>query len=468
MSNERYEELASNVVDLLGGRDNITNVMHCMTRLRFNVKDTSKVDAGKIGELEGAMGTQWAGNQLQIIVGQSVGDAYRLVCEKYDFAQTDAVDENLDDVKAEPKTMGEKLKALPTTVLEYISGSIVPLLPALIGCGFIQIVALVLKTTGVLDAESSTASVLQFIGDSAFYFLPVMVGGFAAKKLGANAAMGLLLGAMLIHPDFVALAGSGNPIELFGLPVYSATYGSSVFPILLAVAVMAPIERFVTKIAPEALRVVLVPFVTLCIMAPLTLCVIAPLGSIVGTYFAAAMMAFYNASGFVGVALFSALYPWIVMTGMHLSFIPYLVEALTKTGSESFFVTAAIITCLCQGFACIGVALKTKDHKMRSLATSCAITALPSGIIEPAMFGVTLRLRTPMYCAMAGSFVGAAIAGFGGACIVSMPGITGLLALPAFITSAGIGSMVWEIAGIIVGGIVSMVLTMMTLKEDAH
>ena len=468
MSNERYEELASNVVDLLGGRDNVTNVMHCMTRLRFNVKDTAKVDVKKIGELDGAMGTQWAGNQLQIIVGQSVGDAYRLVCEKYDFALADAVEENLDDVKADSKSVGEKVKAIPVTVLEYISGSIVPLLPVLIGCGFVQIVALVLKTTGVLDAESSTAAVLQFIGDSAFYFLPIMVGGFAAKKLGANTALGLLLGAILIHPNFVALASSGDPINLFGLPVYSATYGSSVFPILIGVAVMAPVERLVTKVAPEALRVVLVPFVTLAVMAPLMLCVIAPLGSIVGTYFAAAMMAFYNATGFVGVALFSALYPWIVMTGMHLSFVPYLIETLSKTGSEYFFVTAAVITCLCQGFACIGVALKTKDHKMRSLATSCAITALPSGIIEPAMYGVTLRLRTPMYCAMVGSFVGAAIAGFGGACIVSMPGITGLLSLPAFITPSGIGSMVWEIAGIVVGGLVSMILTMITLKEDAQ
>lgn len=455
---ERYAKLADSVVDLLGGKDNIRFFTHCVTRLRFDVKDKSIVDVKKIEGIEGVMGCQWVGDQLQIIIGQAVGDAYDLIAERTGLARQDAVDEDLGD--------GERKKFSINTIFDAISGSIVPLTPVLIGAGFVKILVLLLEQFGVIATGDPTDTVLTFVGDAGFYFLPVFIGSTAAKKFGANQGLGMLLGAMLIHPDFVAAVSEGTALDIFGLPIYAASYSSSIIPAILAVAVMAPVERFFARISPDSVRSITEPFLTLVVMVPLTLCVLAPLGSFLGTYISQAIMWLYDTTGFFGVAVFAALCPWLVMTGMHSSLMPYMLEALAA-GSEHIVLPGMIISNINQGSACAAVAVKTKSVQTRSTAASCAITAIVGGVTEPGMFGINLRYKTPMYGAMIGSFCGALVAGFGGAAAHAITGSAGLVGgLPIFL-GGDVSNLLWMVAGVVVGAIVTFVATMILYRPEA-
>lgn len=456
---QRYAELADKVVELLGGKDNISFFTHCVTRLRFNVKDKSIVNVQGIESIEGVLGCQWVGDQLQIIIGQSVGDAYNLIAEKTGLAKQSAVDENLND--------GEKKSFSINTIFDAISGSITPLVPVLIGAGFVKIVLLLLGQFDVLAPGDPTYTVLSFAGDAGFYFLPVYIGGMAAKKFGANQGLGMLLGAMLIHPDFIAAVSAGEPINVFGLPIYPASYSSSIIPAILTAAVMAPVEKFFARISPDSIRSITEPFFTLVVMIPLTLCALAPLGSFLGTYISQAILWLYNTTGFFGVAVFAALCPWLVMTGMHSSLMPYMIETVAA-GSEHIVLPGMIISNVNQGVACAAVAVKTKSKQLRSTAISCAITAIAGGVTEPGMFGVNLRFKTPMYGAMIGSFCGGLVAAFGGAAAHAMTGSAGILGgLPIFL-GGETSNILWMVAGLAVGMVVTFIATMALYRPEAE
>lgn len=459
-SKERYAELADKVVDCLGGKSNIVFFTHCVTRLRFNVKDKALVKKDEIDKVAGVMGSQWMGDQYQVIIGQSVGDAYDLIAEKTGLEKQDAVKEDLGD--------GEKKKFSVSAVFDAISGSITPIIPVFIGAGFIKIVVLLLQQFNLMPADSGTMQVLTFVGDAGFYFLPVYIGAFAAKKFGANMALGMLVGAIFIHPSFISAVTNGTALDVYGIPVYSASYSSSVVPALLTVWVMSFIEKFFAKHSPDSVRSITEPFFTLLVIVPIALCVTGPVGYFVGNYVSVAIMWLYNTTGFFGVAVLSAVFPWLVMTGMHSALTPYLLNSLATLGYECVVVTANIVANIDQGAACAAVALKTKhDDNLRSVASACAITAIVGGVTEPAMFGVNLRLKTPMYGAMIGSFFGALVAGFGKAALYTMIGSGGIFALPAYLGGNDpIANMVWMAAGMVVGAIVTFIATYILYKPE--
>lgn len=456
---ERYENLANSVIELVGGKDNVTFFTHCVTRLRFNVKDKSVVKKDEIADIEGVMGCQWSGDQLQIIIGQAVGDAYKLICDKTGLAQQDSIKEDLDGNK-------EKKKFSIGAVFDAIAGCITPLIPCLIGAGFIKIIALVVEMTGLVSAASPTYAVLSFVGDAGFYFLPVFVGATAAKKFGANMSLGMLIGAMFIHPNFVAAITEGTALNIVGIPIYSASYTSTIFPALLTVWVMAPIEKFFAKISPDAVRSMTEPLLTLLVMIPLALCVLGPIGSFLGTYISEAIIWLYNTTGFLGVAIFAGLCPLLVMTGMHSSVMPYMLNSLATIGWEPIVLTGTIISNLDQAAASAAVAFKSKKTNVKSLASGCAITAFLGGVTEPAMYGVNLKYKTPLYASMIGSFVGACVAGIGKAVAYAITGSAGIFAFPIYIPG-GVANVVWMAAGVVIGMIVTFVLTLFMYKDEA-
>lgn len=455
---ERYEELANTVPGLIGGVENITFFTHCVTRLRFNVKDKSLVKLDEIEKINGVVGCQWSGEQLQIIIGQAVGDAYKLICEKTGLAFQNSIDENLDNNKV-------KKKFSLNAVFDSISGCITPLIPVLIGAGFIKIIVLLCEQFGILAAGDPTHTVLTFVGDAGFYFLPVMVGATAAKKFGANLGLGMLMGAILIHPTLISSVAEGVSLNVYGIPVYAASYTSTIFPIILIVWVMAPIEKFFAKISPDSLRSITEPLFTLIVMIPLALCVLGPIGAFLGTYLSEAIIWLYNTTGFFGVAVLSAVFPWLVMTGMHSALTPYALNSFATVGYEPIVLTANIISNINQGAASLAVALKTKEKNLKSTAASCGITAVVGGVTEPAMFGINLKLKQPMYAAMIGSFAGAAVAGFGKAYAMVLTGSGGLFAIPAYI-SDNISNVIWMVAGMAIGFIVTFVITLFLYKEE--
>lgn len=460
---ERYAELASKVVEYVGGKDNIVFFTHCVTRLRFNVKDKSLVKGSDIEKIRGVMGCQWVGDQYQIIIGQSVSDAYNLIVKETGLEGNGSVDEDMGDA--------HKKKFSINAVFDAISGSITPIIPVFIGAGFIKIAVLLLTQFGLLTADNTTIQVLTFVGDAGFYFLPVYVGAFAAKKFGANMALGMMMGAIFIHPSFISAVTDGTALSVYGIPVYATTYSSSVVPALLTVWVMSYVEKFFAKHSPDSIRSITEPFFTLLVILPLALCVLGPVGAFVGTYLSEANMWLYNTTGFFGIAVLSAIFPWIVMTGMHTALAPYLVNAMATVGYDPIICTANVVANIDQGAACAAVAFKTKhDENLRSVASACAVTAIVGGVTEPGMFGVNLKLKTPMYGAMIGSFFGALVAGFGHAYLYSMIGSGGLFALPAYLGGDNpFASMAWMAAGLVVGAIVTFIATYILYKpEDAE
>jgi len=453
-----YEELANQIIDLIGGKENVTFFTHCVTRLRFTFKDKDVVDLEAVKKLPGAVGAQWSGNQLQVIIGQSVGDAYDLICKKYGFASAKAVEENLD---------GEKKKFSPAMILDYLSGSIAPLIPLLMAGGFLKIVVILSEQFGLLAAGMPTHTVLNFAGDAAFYFLPVFIGANAAAKLGGSQALGMMLGAVLIHPSFIAALAEG-PLSIFAIPIYNTGYTSSVLPILLCVAVMVPVQKFFAKISPDAIRSITEPFLTMLVMLPLALCVLGPIGAVLGNYVSSAIIWMYETLGFVGVAVFAALTPVLVMTGMHSALMPYMLAAFASAGWEGIVVTGMVISNIDQGAACLAVAVKSKDANRRSTALGCAITAMVDGVTEPAMYGVNLPLKTPLYGSMIGTLIGAAVAGLlkARAYAICMSG--GLLGgIPVYL-GGGTSNVIAMVAGIAVGIVCTFIATYVLYKEPAE
>lgn len=459
----KYDTLASNIVDYVGGKSNIQFFTHCVTRLRFNVKDQSSVKKDLIEKLPGVLGVQWQNGQLQVIIGQSVGDAYKLICEKNGLTQEKSVEEVIEEDKPAEK---KGVKGVIDAIFNGISGSLTPLIPALIGCGMIKVILILLDLCGV-PSDSSTVQLLTFAGDAGFYFLPIMIGAFSAKKFGANPALGMVIGGILLYPSFAAGVGAGVSYDFLGIPVYGVTYSSTIFPIILCCAVMAPIEKFVAKHSPEILRSVLEPLVTIIIMIPLALCLLGPVGSYLGQYLSAFVLWVYNTIGFVGVALFAAIMPFVVMTGMHGAFVPYLMQMLTVSPLyEPIFFPALIISNINQGISALAVAVKTKDKNLKSTGLSTGVTAVVAGVTEPAMYAVNLKLKTPMYGAMVGSAIGGLVAGILKTAIYAFAGASSVIALPLFISADKPNNFLFMVIAVIVGAVATFVATWFLYKDE--
>ena len=443
----------------MGGKENITFFTHCVTRLRFNVRDKALVRDSEISNIKGVLGCQWAGEQYQIIIGQSVGDAYDLIAKETGLSRQEAVEEDLGDSGA---------KFSIAAVFDAIAGCVSPCIPVLIGGGMIKVLLLILVQLGVLTAESGTYVTFNFVSDAPFYFLPVMIGNSAAKKFGANPAIGMTLGAVLLHPTFVAMVGEGTGGTVFGLPIAATSYSSNVFAMILTMWVGAYVERFFAKRSPEVLRSVIEPLATIVIMTPLMLCLLAPAGALIGEVLTSGLVWLYDTLGFVGLGILTAVVPLFVMTGMHMAFPAVATSNFAALGYDPLICVASIISNFNQGAACLAVALKNRDEDTRATSLSAAVGAIVAGVSEPALFGVTLKFRTPLYGVMIGNFVGAAVAGIFQCVCYAFPGSFALFGLFTFLGERGIQNVIYMVIACIVGMIAAFVATLVLYKPQAN
>lgn len=451
---KNYETLANSIIQLVGGRENVSYFTHCVTRLRFNVKDKGLVSEQKIKALSGVLGTQWAGDQFQVIIGQEVSDVYDMICQEAGFAKQAGMKENLD---------GEKKKFTFMTLIEAITGCITPVLPVLLGVGLLKALLIILSMCHILDSAGSTYYVLNFIADAGFYFLPVYVGNAAAKKFGGNPALGMLMGAMLLSPSFTAKVSANEALSIFGLPIYAASYGSSFFSVILIVFVMSKLEKVLKKYVPKAVSSIVVPLVVILVMAPLGFVVLAPIGNYVGVYLAKAVVWLYDTVGFVGVAVIAVIRPIMVMTGMHTAFTPYVIQSLSSLGYEAFYAPATFIANMNQGAACLGVALKTKNSQIRSDAISSSLAAYVGGVTEPAMYSINFKYKAPMIAAMIGGAVGGLYVGIMHVkmYVISTGSIFGIA---AYISEDPMNVVNMAI-GLVIGTVVTAVLSFILYKD---
>lgn len=457
---KNYNMISKEILENIGGAENVVNAMHCYTRLRVNLKDTGLVDIERIKE-SGVIGTQFAGEQLQIIVGNDVKELYEAFIQLAGLESKPSINEKIDDIDVKKKV---SLKSITSSVMDGIVGSMIPILPMLIASGILKAVVLLLQQFNVVGADSPTLVTLSFVADAAFYFMPVIIGVFAAKKFGGNMSLAAMLGAALIHPTFVTMIQEGTSLSVFGLPIHSTNYTSTVVPIILSVYVMSRVEKIISKYSPKSMRALFEPVFTILIMIPLTFVILAPLGSILSTGFAEIISWFYSVFGIFAVAALCAIIPFVVMFGMHIGTVPIAISSIAASGMDKLVMPAFLISNFTQGAACLAVGLKSKQVDLKSLAFSSAFSNFVPGISEPGMYGITLRFKTPMWGAMIGAAVGGLYFGIMnvGAFAFLPPNIFGLAGYVG--EGANSGNLMHTIIGILIGAVVAFIATMILYK----
>lgn len=397
-----YSITAKQLLEKLGGEKNIASLAHCMTRLRFVLKDESIVNVKEVEQIPGVMGSMRKGGQFQIIIGNNVAKCY---AEMQKIVHISDVTSDTDKPK----------QNVVNTVLDFISSCMSPLVSPIIAGGLLKVLLVIFGPTllNLLPTSSDTYIIVNAIADSAFYFLPIFVAITASKKLGCNTYLAVMVSAMLIYPDLITLLGGDGSTYLFKfIPVIHGSYSASVIPAMLTVILLKYVEKFVDKITPEWSKNFLKPLLIVIILAPITLCILAPFGLVVGQGLQFVLNGIYHVAPWLAMALFAGFMPFIVMTGMHWAFVPATLMALASPGYELMLIPAMLCSNLAQAGACFAVSLKTTDAKMRQVAIPAGISALLAGVTEPAMYGVTLKLKKPMYAACIAGAIGGLIAGF--------------------------------------------------------
>lgn len=459
---KNYEVLVEKILENIGGSENVVNAMHCYTRLRINFKDTGLVNLENLKGLD-VIGAQFAGEQLQIIIGNEVNEVYEAFVKATGIKSETVIEEALDQNLPKKK---RTIKSVLSAIVDGIVGCMVPILPMLVASGILKAIVLIIQQMGLVSADSQTCITLSFVADAAFYFMPVILGVFAAKKFGANVALGAMLGAALIHPSFVSMVGEATPMSIFGLPVYATSYSSTVVPIILSVWVMSYVEKCISKYSPKSIRSLIEPVLTILIMAPLTLCLLAPMGAMFSNGFANTLNWFYGTFGFIAVGVFCAIIPWVVMLGMHVGTVPISIATIAATGMDKLMMPAFLISNFTQGAACLAVGIKSKSADLKSFAFSSAFSNMVPGISEPGMYGITLRYKTPMWGAMIGGGIGGLYYGITGVGAFSfLP--PNIFALAGYVGSgAQANNLMNAVIGILIGVVVSFIATMILYKPE--
>ncbi|WP_427051430.1 beta-glucoside-specific PTS transporter subunit IIABC [Paenibacillus sp. TC-CSREp1] len=445
----KHESTAAEILKLVGGEKNVDSVTHCATRLRFNLKDEKVANDEALKNVQGVVGVASSGGQYQVIIGNEVNNVYKALTQLGNFAK----DNDAPSVK----------KGKLTTLLDTISGIFTPILPAMIGCAMIKAVLLILKTFDLVDLDGQFNTIMTFIGDAAYYFLPMLLAWSAAVKLKANVGFALTISGVLLHPTFAALMTAGKPVSFLGLPVTPATYTSSVIPIILAVWILSYVERFAEKYSPSVIKSILKPLIVILVMAPLTLIVLGPIGAIAGNYLASAVSFVNTHAGWLVSGIIGGAFPFLIMTGMHYSLGPVVLTAYAQTKTDSIVGPGMLVHNISQGAAALAVALRTKNKAFKQVAYSTSVTAL-LGITEPALFGVNLRLKKPLIAVVIGGIVAGIYVGLFGVARSAL-GIAGIATLPAFITDHP-WNLVHAAIGCVIAFVVTFIMTLILGFED--
>lgn len=404
-----FDRIAREILENVGGPDNVTMAVHCMTRLRLNLKDPSKVNKDGILGIKGVLGAQEVGAQYQVIIGQTVPNVYKEFCDLAGIKEEEAIDENLDKdtkVPLTPKVFANKL-------LDAIVGSLTPILPILIVAGLVKMIVAILGPTmlNLVSAESNLYAILNLAGDAGFYFLPIYVAVSSARKFGANQFIAMLIAGIMMHPTLMQWVADGTAMDVYGIPMTLVNYSSSVFPMILTTFVMSYVEKFFKKVVPEQLSTMFVPLGTVLVMLPLALCVVGPLGQNLGNGISAGLLALHSILGPLGVAVIGALFLLLVASGMHLAVISTALISLAQLGYDDTILVGSI----CGTYACIAIylmfTLKAKNAEDRELGLSCFISQALGGIGEPGIFGIMMRKPKALLIEMVSAFCGGLYAG---------------------------------------------------------
>lgn len=384
-----FKEMAPKIVEYIGGKENVSAHTHCMTRLRFVLKDDSKVNEEELKKVDGVKGVVKQGGMFQVIIGPSVEQLYNEVAPLLPNSEAkEVVKENADGKKENPVNKA----------FAFISGCITPTLPVLIGSGLISAILALLTNFSVLSKESSTYILFNALANAAYSYLPVMVAYAGARRLKTNEYVAAFIMLALCSASVTGVEG----LSIFGINLMTVKYTSNIVPALLMVPVMSLLDKVLVKYLSDAVKSILRPFILSVVMFPITLIVLGPIGTIVGTALAN-FCVWITSFGGLSMAVLSALHPLLVMVGMHTIITPLIVNEISTVGSSLLFSKALAANLAIAGSAlAVGVKAKKKENKEVGLSTG--ITALLS-VTEPALYGVLIRLKKPLISAIIASAI---------------------------------------------------------------
>lgn len=449
-----YAELGKQIVDYVGGEKNITGLVHCATRLRFNLKDNSVAKTEELKKVKGVMGVVQSGGQYQVIIGSDVSHVYRAIGE---FIQ-------IKGEKAEEKPGSALSRAVDT-----LSGIFTPILPALTASGMLKAVLSLLVVFKVVSVEQQSYQIINFMADTTFYFIPILLANSAAKKFKCNQYLAMMLGGILLHPNFVNMVNqakeAGEGISLFFIPIYKATYSSSVIPIILIVWFMSYVEPIADKISPKAIKFFTKPLITVLVCGTVALSVLGPVGHIISNFIADGLRAM-EGYGWIVSTIMGAVFPLLVMTGTHYAIIPIGINNRLTLGYDTMIYPNNLASNVAQGGAALAVGIKSKVSEIKQVAISSGITAV-CGITEPALYGVNVRFRTPLYAAMIGGGVGGCFVGIMGVRNYA-GGSPGLLTLPSYIGEDTLRSFYMACIGAAISFVVAFIASYVLYKDPVE
>lgn len=478
----KYDGLARIIIQNVGGKSNIISVAHCITRLRFKLKDESKANKEVLESTDGVIKVMQAGGQYQVVIGNQVNDVYDAVLEVGHLAAAGAVDEEGNAVE---ETSGGGKKSPVSLLIDVISGTLQPTLGVMAATGIIKGLLALFDFLGLIPAASGTYQVWYAVADGFFYFMPIVLGYTAAKKFKVNEFIGMAIGIALCYPAMVnSTAGTvlgtvftGTAFEMsyyltfFGIPVImpASGYTSSVVPIILAVAIAAPLEHWLKKVVPDVIKLFVVPFVTLIVMVPLTYLVIGPIASILCSILSLLFNAIYSipvVGGLIGGVLIGAFWQVLVIFGLHWSLVPLAMINYSLLGYD-FILSPYFCVSFAQTFVVLAIVLKTKDEKLKKIAIPAFISGI-FGVTEPAIYGVTLPKKTPfIYSCIAGA-IGGAFTGLMRTRSYSVGGL-GLFGLPSFIDTTGVmglTNMIYILIAILIASVAGFAMTYVLYKDE--
>ena len=425
MASKDYTQLAEQVVRCVGGKENVSGITHCATRLRFTLREEEKADREGVKKVKGVISLVESGGQFQVVIGDHVADVYPFVLKEL----------GMTDGTVQPQADAKPQKQNPfNAILDAIIGTFTPVIGAMAGAGMLKGILILLTTVNLLAADSGTYRILYAAADGMFTFLPVMLAFTAAKKFGANTFVSVAIGCALVYPDMTAAASASESLTFLGIPVNLMSYTSSVLPIVCAVFAQSKLEALCNKVLPAMVKRILTPLFALAVIVPATFLIIGPVTNTVSNTLAAAYMAIVSFCPPVAGFLVAGIWPLCVMAGLHHGFVPIVINNIAVYGRDTLFTITGVCN-MAQAGATAGVFLKTRNPELKDVAGQAAFSALVAGVTEPAMYGVNLKYKRPFYFVMIFSAIAGCITATVGAGCAAFVG-TSLLTLPAY---AGVG-----------------------------
>ncbi|MGX7262998.1 beta-glucoside-specific PTS transporter subunit IIABC [Enterococcus crotali] len=442
-----YKETATAILSLIGGKENISHLEHCSTRLRFTLKNNELVEIEKLEKVDGVIGVR-QNVQCQVIIGNDV-------VEVYDEMKILLGELTADDGPKEKQKLG-------SVILDFVISIFQPLVSAIAGGGVLKSLLLLASVTGLMSDQSQTYQIINLIGGAPLYFLPILVAMTTATKLKVNQLVAVSAVGALILPELTTMLAEGT--NFLGIGVTNIAYASQVFPAILTVLFYAQIEKLFTKYSPKPIRIFFVPMMSLLITVPVALLILGPLGYNVGTVFSTVIIWLYSHFGWVATGVLAAVLPFMVVTGMHKAMIPYAVSSMSEIGAELLYLPASLAHNIAESGACFAVSLKTKDQKLRSTAVSAGISAL-FGITEPALYGVTILNKRVLYSVMFASLIGGGFAG-----IMAIKGFAlvgpGLASITMFVDKSNSMNLIWAFVTLGISFVVGFLSVLFIYKDE--